>query len=125
MDLDFSITSQSRVFDLKSQLQLLKKDGLSASVYIVCAKTLAYRLASTATMSNQDLLLHNDLGPRYFSFVISMNLNHVKSSIVALHRSLEGYERMLQPNSTVELDKVFHASIANFNGRIYVYSKSK
>lgn len=100
------------------QLQVLKKDGLLVSVYLLKAKTLSDHLvASSDIIFQKELVLFilNGLGPRYLTFMTDINMNQTKSSISILHGLLENYEKMLAISDKSDQDSVFQVNFLDSN----------
>lgn len=73
----FSGTTQSRIMELRGRLQSLSKKSLSVSEYLLRPKSIVDHLASTGEIIPElELVLYilNGLGPRYLTFVTSINM---------------------------------------------------
>lgn len=120
----FSSSSQEIIMDLWLQLQNLSKDGLSASEYILKAKTIADHLAAfDEPVFNRDFMIFivRGIGTNlnYTSLVTYVNMNKNKPLVSALWGIIEAYDRMLTKQRKLELSQVFQAHIMVNLSRIF------
>lgn len=109
-----------QILDFHSQLQTLHKDGLFISDYITKAYTLSHYLATIGELViDKDLMMYALSGLSnnscYIPFIISMNMMHERPKFILFHSQLVIYEHIINQQSCINKDKVFHNSITYMN----------
>lgn len=95
--------------ELKGNLQILSKNGLSVSNYMLKVKTLSDHLASIGEIipeCDPFLYILNDLCPQYLTFLTIFNMTQIHPSIGILHNQLDNFERMLLVSKIVHQEYV-------------------
>lgn len=111
----FSSTTQSKILDLRSQLQTLRKEGLFVSEYIAKAQPISHHLVAVSEpISDHDLVMYALVGlidnSTYNPFVTTIKMAQPKPNFTSFHSQLETFERMILNHYAIDKDKAFHAN---------------
>lgn len=111
--LKFSIS----YLDLQSQLQTLRKYGLGVHEYISKVRTIFNHLATIGeSIIDRDLVMYAisnlSTNSSFNPFITLINMMTVKPSFSVFHSQLETYERILNQQSNLDKEKMFHATVA-------------
>lgn len=106
------------VIELKGKRQMIAKNGLTMSDYMLKAKTLSDHLATTGEIipeSGLVMYILNGLGPRYLIVLTTFNMTKICPSIRTFHNQLKNYEKMLLVSRWVYEDYIMQENVTHFN----------
>lgn len=106
----FSNIIQSVIMKLRSRWKTLNKNVYLVTNYLLYAKIISNHLVSASkVVSNKELVLYilNGLRLRYFSFVTTFNITHLRPFVRVLHTQLESYKRMMLVSKGTTQDSLF------------------
>ena len=125
LDWIYVATSKSRLLELRTEIQSLKKDGLTVDEYVLKLKTLVDKLSSIGEpVSNRDQLINlfQGLGAEYNSFVTSINSRVDLPTVEEVHSLLLSYDLRLQTQNTPVSD---HLNLVQANMTTFFSQQEK
>lgn len=101
----YATTNHSRIIELRTELQNIKKDGLSADEYILKLRSVVDKLASIGepvSHNDQNIYLLRGIWPQYNSFADIINARSGQPDIDEIHSLLLACDLRLQRQNSVE-----------------------
>lgn len=114
----YESSSTTRMMTLCSQLQKVRKDGLSGTPYLAQIKDIVDKFSTIdEPLSYCDHLAYNleGLGTKYNSFVTSIQNGTDRLSLVDVWSLLLAYDARLEKQSSVDQLNLIQANIANLS----------
>lgn len=100
---------------LRSRWKTLNKNVYLVTNYLLYAKIISNHLVYVSkVVSNKELVLYilNGLRLRYFSFVTTFNITHLRPFVRVLHTQLESYKRMMLVSKGTTQDSLFQENLS-------------
>lgn len=119
----YASTSRSRIIELRTELQNIRKDGLSADEYIFKLKSIVDKLASIGepvTHNDQIIYLLHGLGPEYNSFADTINARTDQPNIEEIHSLLLSCDMRHQRQNSVGQLNFPQPNLGNLNAQAHV-----
>ena len=114
-------SSMARFTELRTKLQTLKKDGLSAGEYIQRLKSICNSIAAIGEPVSEKghlIYLFNGLDCEYNSFVTSIQIRSDQPTIDKIHSLLLSYDFRLEQQNSVSLHSA-QVHMAHLNKKPY------
>ncbi|KAK0591018.1 hypothetical protein LWI29_034531 [Acer saccharum] len=113
----YESTSTARIMGMRSQLQKIKKEGISLTQYLAQMKEITNKFAAIGELlSYRDHLgyLLEGLGAEYNSFVTSIHNRTDQPSIENVHSLLMSYEYKLEKQNSIDQLNFAQANLLSF-----------
>lgn len=113
----YESSSTARIMGLRSQLQKIRKDGLSVTQYLAQIKDIADKFSAISEPSYRDHLgyILEGLGSEYNPFVTSIQNRNDRPSLADVRSLLLAYEARLEKQSSVDSLNLVQANLANLS----------